>query len=203
MSYGGQRRFRVFPLLVIALFLVGCPKRTVTTAVTASAPAAPAPAVLPPPPPAPTRPEPVVAQAAPTQEPAAPAPAEEPLPPGPPPPKEFTAVEALKDIHFDFDKHDLRPDDANVLDDNVGWLKANPDYLVLIEGHCDERGTSEYNLALGERRAKATMSYLVAQGIETGRLTLLSYGKERPLCTEKNETCWSQNRRAHFLVKAR
>ena len=73
---------------------------------------------------------------------------------------------------------------------------------MLIEGHCDERGTVEYNLVLGERRAKAAMNYLVAQGVQASRFTVISYGKERPFCTEHTEACWSQNRRAHFLVKA-
>jgi len=73
----------------------------------------------------------------------------------------------------------------------------------LIEGHCDERGTTEYNLALGERRARATMSYLTGQGVQTSRITLISYGKERPVCTEHNEACWARNRRVHFLVKAK
>jgi peptidoglycan-associated lipoprotein len=81
-------------------------------------------------------------------------------------------------------------------------MKANLNYLILIEGHCDERGTNEYNLALGERRAKTTMSYLVAQGIAATRFTIISYGEERQFCTEKNEECWAKNRRAHFLVKA-
>jgi len=112
------------------------------------------------------------------------------------------AIEALKDIHFDFDKYDIRPGDAKILDENTKWMKANPNYLILIEGHCDERGTSEYNLALGERRTKATLNYLVSQGVQANRISLISYGKERPLCTEKNEACWSRNRRAHFLVKA-
>jgi peptidoglycan-associated lipoprotein len=108
----------------------------------------------------------------------------------------------LKDIHFDFDKYDIRPGDAKVLDANAAWLKTNNN-LVLVEGHCDERGTNEYNLALGERRAKATMNYLVAQGVQANRITIISYGKERPVCTEHNEACWARNRRAHFLVKAR
>ena len=73
---------------------------------------------------------------------------------------------------------------------------------MLIEGHADERGTVEYNLALGERRAKAAMNYLVAQGVQASRFTVISYGEERPFCTEHNEACWSKNRRAHFLVKA-
>ena len=105
-------------------------------------------------------------------------------------------------MFFDFDKYDIRPTDAKTLDTNAAWLKSN-DNLVLIEGHCDERGTNEYNLALGERRAKAAMNYLVAQGVQASRITIISYGKERPTCTEHSESCWAQNRRAHFLVKAR
>ena len=110
---------------------------------------------------------------------------------------------ALAPIYFDFDKYDIRADDAKTLDSNAGWLKSNANNLVLIEGHCDERGTNEYNLALGERRAKATMNYLVSQGIQANRITIISYGKERPVCNEKSEGCWQKNRRAHFLVKAR
>jgi len=111
-------------------------------------------------------------------------------------------VDALKDVFFDFDKYNLRPDATRTLDINAAWLKENPRQLVLIEGHTDERGTSEYNLALGERRAKAAMGYLVGQGIAASRITIISYGKERPVCTESNEVCWAKNRRAHFLVKA-
>jgi peptidoglycan-associated lipoprotein len=119
-----------------------------------------------------------------------------------PSPKEFVAVADLKDVFFDFDKYDVRPGDAKILDANAAWLKSN-DNLVLIEGHCDERGTNEYNLALGERRAKSTMNYLVSQGIQASRITIISYGEERPVCTEKSEDCWAKNRRAHFLVKPR
>jgi peptidoglycan-associated lipoprotein len=120
-----------------------------------------------------------------------------------PQPSEFAATGNLKDVHFDFDKYEIRADDAKVLDADAAWLKSRPDDLVLIEGHCDERGTNEYNLALGERRAKATMNYLVAQGVQARRITLISYGKERPACTGHDEGCWSANRRAHFLVKSR
>jgi peptidoglycan-associated lipoprotein len=116
--------------------------------------------------------------------------------------QEFAANPNLKDINFDFDKYDIRPGDAKILDANATWLKGNNN-LVLIEGHCDERGTNEYNLALGERRAKATMNYLVSQGVQAARITIISYGEERPLCTEKTEACWARNRRAHFLTKAR
>ena len=115
---------------------------------------------------------------------------------------EFAANANLKDVYFDFDKYDIRPDAAKILDANATWLKANPGNLLLIEGHCDERGTAEYNLALGERRAKSTMNYLVGQGVAASRITVISYGKERPVCTEKTEACWAMNRRAHHLVKA-
>jgi peptidoglycan-associated lipoprotein len=120
-----------------------------------------------------------------------------------PSPRDFVAVSDLADVYFDFDKYDIRPNDARTLDSNAQWLKRNPDHLLLIEGHCDERGTNEYNLALGERRAKSAMNYLVSQGVQASRITIISYGEERPVCTEKNESCWSRNRRAHFLVKPR
>ena len=118
-----------------------------------------------------------------------------------PAPSEFVGVRDLADVHFDFDKYAIRPRDAEVLDANARWLRANKDALVLIEGHCDERGTEEYNLSLGDRRAKATVDYLVAQGIAPARLVTISYGKERPQCSDRNEACWAKNRRAHFLVK--
>ena len=113
----------------------------------------------------------------------------------------FVVNNNLSDIHFDFDQYVIRPDDAKTLDAGAAWLKANPTQLVLIEGHCDERGTTEYNLALGERRAKATQNYLVSQGVSSRRISIVSYGKEKPQCSESSESCWQQNRRAHFLVK--
>jgi len=116
--------------------------------------------------------------------------------------KEFVESSALRDIHFDFDKAELRPEAQATLDQDAIWMKANPNHLVLIEGHCDERGTTDYNVALGERRARATMNYLVSQGVKAGRLTVVSYGEERAQCGEHTEACWAQNRRAHFLVKA-
>jgi peptidoglycan-associated lipoprotein len=130
---------------------------------------------------------------------AAPAPAPAPMVK----PSEFAPNPNLKTIYFDFDKYNIRPDDAKALDGDAAWLKANADNLVLIEGHCDERGTNEYNLILGEKRAKAAMNYLVAQGVQAGRITIISYGKERPVCTEKTEACWAKNRRDNFLTKTR
>jgi peptidoglycan-associated lipoprotein len=125
-------------------------------------------------------------------------------PPAPAPrpgPAEFKSVPELRDVFFDFDKHAIRPDVARTLDANIDWLKASASALVLIEGHCDERGTNAYNLALGERRASATLDYLVARGVAATRVTIISYGEERPVCTAHNEACWAQNRRAHFLTK--
>jgi peptidoglycan-associated lipoprotein len=119
------------------------------------------------------------------------------------PPSEFREVTALKNIYFDFDKSEIRPDDARILDANADWLKSNQDVVILIEGHCDERGTNEYNLALGDRRARSTTNYLVAHGVAANRITTISYGEERPLCAEHSEACWAKNRRAHFLAKTR
>ncbi len=110
---------------------------------------------------------------------------------------------ALANIYFDFDKATIRPSDAKILDASAAYLKANPNQLVLIEGHCDERGTAEYNLALGERRAKAASSDLVGKGIDSGRITVISYGKERPVCTEKTSACYARNRSDRFLTKPR
>jgi peptidoglycan-associated lipoprotein len=125
--------------------------------------------------------------------------------PGPsvPPPEQFVEVPRLQDIHFEYDAHEIRPEEASVLEGNAAWLKANPGVLVLIEGHTDERGTSEYNLGLGDLRASAAMRHLEAQGVPAARMVAISYGKERPLCTEHTESCWAKNRRAHFLAKPR
>jgi peptidoglycan-associated lipoprotein len=119
-----------------------------------------------------------------------------------PSPKDFIEAAALRDIHFDFDRAAFRPGDARILDANARWLTAHPGTQVLIEGHADERGTNEYNLALGESRARVTREQLVARGVAESRITLVSYGEERPACHKRDEACWAQNRRAHFLVKA-
>lgn len=101
-----------------------------------------------------------------------------------------------EDIHFDFDKSTLTPNARELLDNKAQWLKDNPDVSVVIEGHCDERGTREYNLALGERRASAVKNYLISKGIAASRIKTISYGKERPAVLGSNEWAWSQNRRA-------
>ena len=133
---------------------------------------------------------------------AAPPPTAAPAPP-PPAPKEFQPNDAVKPVFFDFDKAVIRPDDAKTLDASAAWLKQNANQLLLIEGHCDERGTNEYNTALGDRRAKSTMNYLVSRGVAASRISLISYGEERPLCSQHDPDCWAKNRRAHFMVKGR
>lgn len=109
----------------------------------------------------------------------------------------------LKDIHFDFDKYDVRREDEDILKENAAWLKNNPKMKVQIEGHCDERGTVEYNLALGERRASNTKKYLVFLGISPDRISTISYGEERPLDKSHDEEAWAKNRRAHIVVLSR
>ena len=116
--------------------------------------------------------------------------------------QEFVAVQELTAIHFEFDKSELRPDALDTLSTHAGWLKEHADTAILIEGHCDERGTSEYNVALGERRANAVRGYLSQQGIASERLTTISYGKERPACTAATADCHEMNRRSEFRAKS-
>lgn len=109
----------------------------------------------------------------------------------------------LADIFFDFDRSELRSDAREILENNAQWFKANPRARVKIEGHCDERGTTEYNLALGQRRAEAAKRFLIAIGVDASRLSTISYGEERPVCTDHFEDCWGKNRRSHFLMDSR
>lgn len=110
------------------------------------------------------------------------------------------AAGPLKDIYFDFDRYDLRPDARATLKANADWLKANPSARVEIEGHCDERGTNEYNLALGAKRAQGAKDYLVTLGIAKERFSTKSYGEELPVCKEHTEGCWQKNRHDRFVV---
>jgi peptidoglycan-associated lipoprotein len=105
-----------------------------------------------------------------------------------------------ENIYFDFDKSDLRPESKAILRQKAEWLRYNPSYWVRIEGHCDERGTNEYNLALGERRAHSAMKYLMALGIAENRISTISYGEERPADPRSNEEAWGKNRRDEFKV---
>ena len=119
------------------------------------------------------------------------------------PPPAAPAPPPLKDVFFDFDRSNIRNEQKVALDDNAGWLKANTGARILVEGHCDERGTAEYNLALGERRAKAVKDYLVGAGITPDRVSTISYGKERPFVLGHDESAWKWNRRAHFVVQGK
>ena len=146
----------------------------------------------------------------------APAPPETRVPPPPPSAPAEAAGEVmtqdiselnkkgyLTDAYFDYDQSDLRDDARTALSGNAEWLKRYPSIQVLVEGHCDERGTSAYNLALGDRRANAARDYVASLGISAARVRTVSYGKERPFCTESSESCWQQNRRAHFVITAK
>ena len=105
----------------------------------------------------------------------------------------------LKEIRFNFDSYDLTPEARTILQANAAWLKANPSVTVEIEGHCDERGTTEYNLALGAKRARAALDYLVSLGISAARIKATSYGEELPVCKESSENCYEKNRRDRFV----
>jgi peptidoglycan-associated lipoprotein len=109
----------------------------------------------------------------------------------------------FKDVLFDFDKFSLKPESRDILKQLAEWLTKNKDSRVLIEGNCDERGTTEYNLALGERRAKEAMKYLVEIGVDGKRIKTISYGKERPLDPGNTEEAWAKNRRDHFVVTSK
>jgi peptidoglycan-associated lipoprotein len=127
-----------------------------------------------------------------------------PPPPPPPPPKPVEVSEEdlfgqnVKDAYFDYNKSNIRPDAQQPLTADAEFLKAHPGVRFTIEGHCDERGSEEYNLGLGDRRANAAKSFLVNLGVAEDRIGTISYGKTRPVCTESNEDCWQKNRRAHF-----
>jgi peptidoglycan-associated lipoprotein len=117
---------------------------------------------------------------------------------------ESTATPAsspLKDVYFNFDRYDLRAEARETLKANWAWIKANPAAQIQIEGHCDERGTTEYNLALGSRRADSVKDYLVTLGATADRLSTISYGEEVPVCKEQTEECWQKNRRVRFVVQ--
>lgn len=132
-----------------------------------------------------------------------------PPPPKPPaqPEETFTDMVSrmVQDVYFDYDKSDIREDSRATLTKNADGFKAifakYPNGTVTIEGHCDERGSAEYNLGLGDRRATATKEFLSQLGVPADRLRTISYGKERPTCTESNEACWSKNRRSHFVAQ--
>jgi len=106
----------------------------------------------------------------------------------------------LKDVHFDFDRYDIRPADTDILKENAALLMQYPKVKIQVEGHCDERGTNEYNLALGERRANSVRSYMISLGVSSDRISTISYGEERPLVSGHNEEAWAKNRRGHLVI---
>jgi len=109
--------------------------------------------------------------------------------------------DVVKDIHFDFDMYAIRPADRDILLQNANYFLANKNVKIAIEGYCDEKGTAEYNLALGQRRADEAKKYLTAVGVDKSKMETISYGKEKPVDTGHNEEAWAKNRRAHFIVK--
>ncbi len=127
-----------------------------------------------------------------------------PPPPPPPPPsptEEEMFAQSIKDIYFDYDKSDIRADQQSSLQSDVAFLKQHANVSFTIEGHCDERGSTEYNLALGDSRANTVRNALVQAGVSADHIKTISYGKEKPFCTESNEACWQQNRRGHFVYQ--
>jgi peptidoglycan-associated lipoprotein len=181
---------RNLSLVAVLVLAVGCAHKKVAQA---PLPPAPAPEVAkapPPPEPPPKREEPKIAEAPPVQA----------------PPPEVKAriedlLEQIKDVYFDYDKNTIRPDAEATLQSNAielrEILRQFPGYKLRIEGFCDERGSDEYNLALGDKRAKNAQEFLVRLGLPADRLDTVSYGKEKPVCSEHNEDCWQKNRRAH------
>jgi peptidoglycan-associated lipoprotein len=195
MSY-----FRVCLCLLVVAMLSGCASRKVVTTVEDQSyvpgptPQAQAPASAQP---APVQvekpiPPPLVEEARVAEQPIA------PVPPSQPPVPQARPIPELSDIFFDFDRFVIRDDARSGLEANAGLLKSLSSVKILIEGHCDERGTSAYNLVLGERRAQAAAQYLRDLGVPSSQMQITSYGKERPFCAEHSEACWQSNRRAHF-----
>jgi peptidoglycan-associated lipoprotein len=193
-----MNRFRFVSLFAAAGVLV------LTLACGGNPPPEP-PAPPPPPPPAPV-------QQPPPPPPPPPPPAPAPVPPAPPTEEELfarmtlpdlNASRPLEDVFFDYDKSDLSDAARASLQKNADWMRRWTSTRVLIEGHADSRGTSEYNLALGERRAAAVRDYLATLGIDAARMSLVSKGEEEPLCAEEVESCWSRNRRGHFSITAK
>ncbi|HLE08724.1 MAG TPA: peptidoglycan-associated lipoprotein Pal, partial [Thermodesulfobacteriota bacterium] len=108
--------------------------------------------------------------------------------------------EGISDVYFDFDRYEIKSDERAALEKSARVLKEDKKIKILIEGHADERGSSEYNIALGERRADAAKKYLVNLGVDSRRMSTVSYGKEKPFCFDSTEECWQENRRAHFVI---
>ena len=117
--------------------------------------------------------------------------------------EQLNAEKPLGEVFFDLDESSIRDDARPVLQRNADWMKRWTSTQVTVEGHCDSRGSAEYNLALGTRRATSVKDYLVNLGVPANRITVVTKGKEQPVCTEENESCWQQNRRGHFIITAK
>jgi peptidoglycan-associated lipoprotein len=192
-----RARHPVFILFILALVL-----SLAVAAACAKKPPPQAPAPPPPPPAAASAPPP---------------PPPPPPPPAPPPPRplseeeiftrktleQLNAEKPLNDVFFDLDRSDIREEGKAALQKDADWMKRWTSTQVTVEGHCDSRGSAEYNLGLGSRRATAVKEYLVSLGIAANRITTVSKGKEQPFCREENESCWQQNRRGHFVITAK
>ena len=180
--------------LAAAIGVSGCAKKKPAPPPAAPPPPAETPRVTPPPPPPPPP------AAPPREEPRAPTEdeifARKTL-------EDLNREQLLSDAYFALDSSQITDEGRAALQKNADWLKRRASTKVLVEGHCDSRGSSEYNLALGTRRANAVKDYLVNLGVTGGRITVISKGKEQPFCTEENESCWQQNRRGHFIVTAK
>jgi len=180
----------VFALSMI-LVVAGCAKKPAETTPT---PPPPPPVVTPAPPPPPPPPPPVPP----------PAPVANPFDGDLASVNRYVEEQGLLgDVYFNYDRDDLLDDARARLQRNADFMKAQPQFVVTIEGHCDERGSIGYNLALGDRRAASAKSYVSTLGVADGRMQTVTYGKERPVCTESDESCWSRNRRAHFVITGR
>lgn len=193
MSSGRLKSFTFSAVLALTVVAVACGRKEPPATPAPPPPPAPAPVAPPPPPPPP------------------PAPAPQPPPPAPTEAELFAqmsleqlnAQQPLENVRFELDSADLSEAARASLQKNATWMNRWTSTRVTVEGHADSRGTSEYNLALGERRATAMRDYLVSLGVTTARLTTVSFGEERPLCTEEAESCWSQNRRGQFVITAK
>ncbi len=207
-----SRRLVLMPAgLALLALLAGCGERMVSSsAKDQSLAAGPPPAQKPvaPPPPEEVR---VTEPTPPPPEPAAPPPSPAPAPveqaqespaaAPPAPPVPVSRLADLSDVFFDYDRYSVRDDAKAALEANARLLKAEQGWKLVVEGHCDERGTLEYNLVLGERRAKAVQEFLADLGVPASQIQVTSYGKERPFCTDHTQGCWQKNRRAHFVVQ--